>query len=109
MEIVLKSRGDIERIRPLVSWLDRPAIDHVVVLLPWLDGVEQRRLAKRFKFLFNDCGCLWGVPAFLAAFGWLLSTAIHTDGFSWITLGYAFLVGSVAAFAAKLVGLAWSY
>lgn len=104
-----KSRRDLDRAAQLVSWLNRPAVDHIVVLLPGLDRFERHRSAKTLKFLFNDCGCIWGAPAFVATFSYVLATHIQANGFSWSILGYSFGIGFCVALVAKLVGLAWSY
>ena len=64
MIIKLENQRDLEQASQLVSWLNRPVVDKVVVSLPWLDEGQRARIEKTMKFLFNDCGCLWEVRHF---------------------------------------------
>jgi len=108
MTLVIQDRRDLHRAGHLVSWLNRPAVDLVQVTLPWLDSREQQRNAKALKFYLNDCGCLWGVPAFVAAFAGCLAMAPSRGGQTWIAVGLSLLVAVAAALVAKLAALAWS-
>jgi hypothetical protein len=108
MKIVLGNREDIERAISQSSWLNRPTFDQVTVLLPWLNEEQQTRAAKKIKFLFNDCGCMWGGPVFLIVFSVIFFGKISEKGFAWPILGVSFLIGAAAAISAKFLGLAWS-
>jgi len=99
---------DLNRAAALASWLNRPSVDVVEVLLPWLDADEQARSAKIIRDLFNDCGCLWGAPAFVVSVAGVLVPQLVSRGWSWPAFGRAILVGVAAGFAGKLLGLAWS-
>ena len=108
MIIKLKNQFDVEQAAQLVSWLNRPSVDNVQVSLPWLDENEQGQSARALKYLFNDCGCLWGGPAFLITFVSYVVIQLHTSAFSWAMLGSAFLIAVGVALVAKFLGLGWS-
>ena len=108
MKIQLNNRDDVERARSLATWLSRPAVDQVVITIPWLPERQRARLEKRIKYLFNDCGCLWGGPVFLVVFSAVLVTKWSSGGFSWPTLGVSFGIGAMAALTAKFTALACS-
>lgn len=108
MKIVLNNREDIDWAMSQTSWLNRPTCELVIVLLPWLDETQRTRAAKKIRFLFNDCGCLWGGPVFLIVFSVRFFSKISGKSFSWPILGISFLIGAAAAIIAKFLGLAWS-
>ncbi|MBE9168682.1 hypothetical protein IQ238_14595 [Pleurocapsales cyanobacterium LEGE 06147] len=109
MRIILENTKDLEKAIALISWLNRPSVEQVLVKLPWLEKAEQQQFEKALKFLFNDCGCQWGTPAFLIIFTWYFSTKLREGDFSWNDLGMSLLIGVFTALTAKLLGLAWSH
>ncbi len=109
MILKLKNQADLKEAATYISWLNRPHIESVLVSLPWLGKAEQSRLAKTLRFLFNDCGCLWGSPAFMIAFIYNFSIKLPENSFSFTILGYTFLISGVVALLAKFLGLGWSY
>ncbi len=92
-----------------MGWIRRPTVRRVTVQLPGLEQAQCSRAEKALKFLFNDCGCLWGAPVFLAVFLAGFLPRLNAAGFSWIAFGGWFLGAAIPAIAAKFVGLAWSY
>jgi hypothetical protein len=102
----LEDRDDLDRAVVLVSWLNRPSMEKVRVTLPWLDPSEQARSAAAIHRLFNDCGCLWGGPTFFLVLVGSLTTRFVAAEMSWAAMGVSFLVAMLAAFAAKILGLA---
>jgi hypothetical protein len=108
MKIILDSRADLEEAVQLISWLNRPTIDQVVVSIPWLDRNDQKRSEKFLKRLFNDCGCQWGAPTFLITIILSSLTVLREIGITWYTMGLSFLISVCIAFVAKLLSLAWS-
>jgi hypothetical protein len=109
MILKLDSQRDLQEAMRLVSWLGRPTVQNAHVSLAWFDEAERCRLAERVRFLFNDCGCMWGGPAFLFTFVAFFVPALKEGAFSWSILGLALLLGLVGAFIGKMLGLAWSY
>jgi hypothetical protein len=109
MIINIKNQKDIEEVLKYVSWLNRPNVDKLILSLPWLSKKQQSKYEKRLKFLFNDCGCLWGGPAFLITFSILFFSKLTTHGISLNFLWKPFLIGIIAAFLGKFLGLRWSY
>lgn len=109
MRLQLECLDDLKRAERLASWLGRPSVNNVVVLLPWLDATERDRSARAIYRLFNDCGC---AAATAAAFGSVavavLVLRLSGREFSWQLAGAMFVVGLAAAAAGKLAGLAWS-
>jgi hypothetical protein len=109
MILKLESLRDLQEAMGLVSWLGRPTVQSVRVTLDWVEEADRQRLAERVRFLFNDCGCVWGGPAFLVAFTAFFVPSLMAGAFSWSLLGAAFLLGLVGALVGKILGLAWSY
>ena len=109
MILYLKRQIDLEEASRHIVWLGRPHVESINVALPWLEASEQQKLTKKLQFLFNDCGCLWGTPAFLITFIYFLSTKLSQSVFSWEILGISFLFGIGSALLAKFLGLRWSY
>lgn len=108
MKLSLENAEDIKRAESMVSWLNRPQIEDVILALPWLDAGLRERTAKKTKFLFNDCGCFWGGPSFLIVFSIHFFPGLSMAGFSWRMLGFSFLYGMAAGVTAKFLGLTWS-
>ena len=109
MRLVIESINDLDRAERLVSWLNRASVDQVLIALPWIDGAEQRRIARRLKRYFNDCGCLWGAAIFVFMFICSLSVGPWSNTRTPVVVGVSVLVSVPAALAAKLMALAWSY
>jgi len=108
MTLYIHNIHDLKRAGRLASWLHRPSISSVEVGLPWLDGDEQRRVGKALTRHFNDCGCLWGAPAFIGALLGCLAWAPWQIRQLWLEIGTSLLVATAAASTGKLVALAWS-
>lgn len=108
MKLVIENSLDLQRAGQLVSWLNRPTVDQVLIALPWIVRAEQQRSAKTLKFYFNDCGCLWGSPAFVAAGAVCLLFGPWDGRSTWAAVGVSLLVAVAAALMAKLAALAWS-
>jgi hypothetical protein len=108
MTLRIDSPGDLERAALLVSWLARPSVRQVHVRLPWLTPAQCERAGRTLTRYFNDCGCLWGAPAFVAALPLSFAHGPWTDA-SGLLAGGASLAAAVgAALAAKAAALAWS-
>lgn len=108
MRLKLEWPEDLEHAAGLVSWLGRPSVHDVVVLVPWLDADEQRRSAASIQRLFNDCGCAAGMAAFAVTVGVVLGHQVAVGGWSWSSAGITLLVGVAGGAVGKLLGLAWS-
>ncbi|MFI7245277.1 hypothetical protein [Streptomyces qinglanensis] len=110
MHLVLQRAEDLRRAAALASWLGRPTVDEVVVLLPWLGTGERGRSAETVRRLFNDCGCTAGIAAFTGAVSAFLvyRLAIAPGVFPWPLFGVTVLLGVAAGVCGKLLGLAWS-
>jgi hypothetical protein len=108
MRLVISSRDDLEQTRRLASWVNRPAVDHVLITLPWLDVDERQRIAKELEAQFNACGCTWGTVAFVLALVWCLRTAALGSASVSSGAGYVVLGSVTAAIAGKALGLKWS-
>ena len=70
MTLMIEDVHDLDRTAQLASWFARPAVGQVHVRLPWLDHAERARSASTLARLFNECGVLWAVPAFLSVLSW---------------------------------------
>jgi hypothetical protein len=66
MTLHIRTIADLHRAEQLVSWLHRPHVHRVQVELPRMAADERRRVSETAGRDFNDGGCFWGVPAFLA-------------------------------------------
>lgn len=107
MQLILEDSSDIERAQSLASWLNRPRVEHVQVLLPWLNAGEQTRAARAIQYYLNDCGCLWGAAAFLLVL--IPSVCAEPWGSAGLRTAAVHLAVSLgAALVAKLAGLGWS-
>ena len=100
----IASFADVQHAHRLNRWIGRPAVDEVSVDLD-LEQPERLALESRLETLFNDCGCLWGAPAFLLGFLAFAWPRFARTGFEWSTAAAAFAVAVVAAVAAKLLAL----
>jgi hypothetical protein len=109
MKLVLETKSDLHQAERLVSWMNRPPVDQVLIRIPWLDGADQQRTAKTIKFYFNDCGCLWGALVFVLVLTGCLWMEPWGEAPWWIAPAYALLASVPAAIAAKLSALAWSW
>ncbi len=104
MHIEIADHADLDRAEALVSWLERPHLDRVIITLPGIGTTERERAAANLRHLFNDCGCAWGLAALvLAGAGSLLVWPSGARGVTGAVLGCL-----LAAVAGKLLGLAWS-
>ncbi len=108
MTLRLETRHDLEHAVRLVSWLARPAVGHVQVRLPWLAPAECHQVGRTLTRQFNDCGCLWGAPAFVAALVWGATASPWTGSTPLAALTASFASAVVAAVAGKAAALAWS-
>jgi hypothetical protein len=108
MRLKLECLEDLKEATALASWLNRPSVREVVVLIPWLDADERERSAKALCRLFNDCGCAVATAAFAAAAGLVIILHPGSPGWSWASFGTAFVAGVAAGVVGKLAGLAWS-
>ncbi|MEU1803652.1 hypothetical protein [Streptomyces sp. NPDC019937] len=108
MRLNLEWPEDLEHATALASWLGRPSVHEVVVLVPWLDADEQRRSAASIRRLFNDCGCPAGMAGFVVTVGVVLGHQLAVGGWSWPWVGFALLAGVAGGAVGKLLGLAWS-
>lgn len=104
----MEDRDDLERAAALVSWLNRPPVEKVLVTLPWLDSKEQVRSANALRDLFNECGCLWGGLTFLVTLTGAFSFQFIQGGLSLTRVAVLVLIAVCSAFTAKLLSLAWS-
>ncbi|QLH25536.1 hypothetical protein [Streptomyces sp. Rer75] len=108
MRLKLECPEDLEHAAALASWLGRPTVHDVVVLVPWLDPDERRRSAATIRRLFNDCGCAAGMAAFAVTAGVALGYQFAVGGWSWPSAGVGVLVAVAGGAVGKLLGLAWS-
>jgi hypothetical protein len=110
MRLIIAGNGDVEHAGRLATWLNRPAVDQVVVSVPWLEVAERHRLARTLEMHFNDGGYAFGVPAFVAALAWCFYTGSWSSDAASLPAAAAYTVAvSVAsAMGGKLAGLAWS-
>jgi hypothetical protein len=104
----LANLEDLERTAASVAWLNRPQVEKVLVMLPWLDADEQNQSATALHHLFNDCGCIWGSLAFLIVFIGAIGNRIIEGDLAWSDVGLSLLLGAFIGFLAKLLRLAWS-
>src|SRR5215213_2449124 len=100
MRLVISSNSDIEQARRLASWVNRPAVDHILITLPGMDTEERGRIARELKNHFNECGCTWGTVAFGLAAAWCLGTNPWGTASAPATVGYALAASVTAAIAA---------
>ena len=106
MRIQINDWRDIARLHPLNTWLSRPVVRDVDMPETLADRVRWQR---RLRALFNDCGCVWGGPGFLAALlgaFWLWGKAVWASPFAillWIGTAIC------AALLAKLIALKVSH
>lgn len=108
MTLVIEDVHDLDRTTKLASWFARPAVGQVHVRLPWLDHHERMRSGQALARHFNECGCLWGAPAFLSVLAW---GALGAPWSAWGTLAAlttSMAVAVAAATAAVVLALAWS-
>lgn len=108
MTLRLETRHDLEHAVRLVSWLARPAVGQVQVRLPWLAPDERDRVGRTLTRRFNDCGCLWGAPAFATALAWGAAASPWAGGTPSTALAASLASAVVAALAGKAAALAWS-
>ena len=108
MRLVLASRADVLAASRLVRWLNRPAVEQVVVAIPALSERERQRIATKLQGLFNDCGCAWGAPAFLVTLGLLIVGSPWRHTSSGVAVAMTLAGAVAAAVLAKLTALAWS-
>ena len=108
MTLLIEDVHDLDRTAQLVSWFARPAIGQVHVRLPWLDHAERARSASTLARLFNECGVLWAVPAFLSVLSW---GALGAPWSAWGTVAaivVSALLATSAALTAIVIALGWS-
>jgi hypothetical protein len=107
MTLDISTIADLDRATHLASWLQRPRVHAVLVELPWVPPDERRRVDRTAARYFNDCGCFWGMPAFVTV---LLTCQMWAPWFEsrWLGFGVSLLVSVEGALAGKLAGLAWS-
>jgi hypothetical protein len=108
MTLHIHNIHDLQRAGRLASWLHRPSISSVEVGLPWLDEHERRRVGRVLTRSFNDCGCLWGAPAFIGSLLACLVWAPWQIRQLWLEIGVSLPLAVAAALTAKVIALAWS-
>ncbi|MFD5389254.1 hypothetical protein ACFWMG_30895 [Streptomyces sp. NPDC127074] len=106
--MTLERPADLKGAAALASWLDRPAVDEVVVRVPWLDADDRKDSAVMIRRLFNDCGCAAAATGFTLAASVFLVCQLAVAGWSWGSAGLAALAGVIAGTGGKLLALAWS-
>ena len=100
----IRSLTDLRRAERLNQWLSRPEVDEVHIDAAIAEP-EKTRVQSRVADLFNDCGCIWGPPAFALCFAAVFLPDFLFAGFSWRLFANAFVAGVVAALAAKFTAL----
>jgi hypothetical protein len=108
MTLVIEDAHDLDRTARLAAGLARPAVGQVHVRLPWLDHAEQARSASALARLFNECGCLWGAPAFLSVLAWGALGAPWSTLGTLAAIGVSMLLATTAGLAAVVFALVWS-
>lgn len=109
MNITINTVSDIEIAASYNSWLNRPAVRNVTLSHHKINTETGRKLENRVKYLFNDCGCIWGALVFV------LTLLVVYNFYSFETSSFwkkALISAAVAvpsAFVAKLLALRWSY
>jgi hypothetical protein len=109
MRIAIASPNDIAATKSRVSWLNRPTVDSVEVLLPTLTADDAKLVAKKIRNYFNDCGCIWATAGFLAAIAVMIPMNPLTDGAGIAQVACVILAPVLVAVALKFTSLAWSY
>jgi len=100
----IRSLTDVRRAERLNQWLSRPDVEDVRIEADIAEP-ERTRVQSRIADLYNDCGCIWGPPAFVLSFAAVALPQILYAGFSWRVLAGGFLIGAAAAILAKLTAL----
>ena len=108
MTLVIEDAHDLDRTAELAASLARPTVGQVHVRLPWLDHDERARSASALTRLFNECGCLWGAPAFLSVLAWGALGAPWSSLGTPAALGLSMLLATSAGLAAVVSALVWS-
>ncbi len=109
MNIIINTVNDIEIAASFNSWLNRPTVRNISVSHNKITAEACRQFEKRIKYLFNDCGCIWGSLVFILTFFVVFKFyGFETTSF-WKELVISFIIGVPLAFISKLIALRWSY
>ncbi len=101
----IRSADDLAEARRLNSWLTRLPLRGITIEAAGLRPDDARRLEKRLRRLFNDCGCAQTGLAFLAAMAVFGNVFDLFTAFTWTTLAMVLPAAAIIALLVKIAVL----
>lgn len=109
MNIIINTVNDIEIAASYNSWLSRPTVRNITVSHNKMTAETCSDYENRIKYLFNDCGCIWGALVLVLTFLVVFNFYGFETSVIWRKMFTSVVIAIPSAFVAKLLALRWSY